>query len=94
VERVVADQQLDPLAVDQVEYHLVVAREPMGGLPVSDRRLLEEAVDVRAVVDVADLLLEVAAQARCPLASEKIVSFRAANAGSKASSRICQGSTG
>src|SRR5262249_11090907 len=42
---------------------LVVAGEAVGGLAIRDRRLLEEAVDERAVGDVARGLLEVAAQA-------------------------------
>ena len=63
VQRLVADEELDALAVGDVEQHLVVEREAEGGLAVRDRLLLVEAVHVRPVHDVARRLVEVAAHA-------------------------------
>ena len=61
VQGLVADAELDPLAVGDVEQHLVVAGVSVRRLAVGDRRLLVEAVHVRAVDDVPGVLLEVAA---------------------------------
>ena len=49
----------------------MVLRVAVGDLAVRDRRLLEEPVDVRAVGDVAGLLVEVAPQAEVPIAERE-----------------------
>ena len=67
VERRVLHQQPDQLAVGDVDHRLALLGEPVAGLRVGQRPLLEEAVEVRAGDDHRLALLERAAHADVPV---------------------------